>query len=72
MADDMVASAVDDVNWPQFSERLDLCDPRWRDAFGGLYFLALIFLELQRFYDHFVSFLLTFRLIAILTDVIKF
>ena len=72
MADDKVASAIDDINWPQFSERLDLSNSKWCGAFSGLDFLASIFLEFQRFYDHSVSFLLTFRLIAILTNVIKF
>ena len=56
MAEDMVASTIDDINWPQLSERLDLSHCCWFGAFNGLRFLASVFLELERFYDYFVSF----------------
>ena len=69
MSDDMVASTIDDINWPQFSERLDLSNTGYYGVFTGLCFLASIFIELQRYYDHLVSFLLTFALIDTLTDV---
>jgi len=65
----MVANAINDINWPQFSEGLDLLDFTQRSGvFTTLDFLASVFLELQRFYDHFVSLLQTFALFGILTD----
>jgi len=69
MADDRIARAIDDINWPQFSDRLKVFDFRVHRILTGLDLLASIFFELQRFYDHFVGLLMIFTLIGILIDV---
>jgi len=55
ITDEMLARAIDDINWLDFSERLNLSDFEWCGLFSGLNFLASIFVELQKFYDDFVS-----------------
>jgi len=59
MADDMLAKAIDDINWTEFHRHLNLSDSNWYGVFTCLDFLGAIFIEFQKlcklnagFHDH--------------------
>jgi len=60
MIDDELGKAIDDIDWFRLAKVFRPPDILEYGIFGGLYFFAAMFIEFQRFYDLFVSFMQNF------------